>query len=204
MPTQPASPQARWMGVIIGVAFRTFAYGLLLTVTSISLRGLPTVAEKILILLGPIALLSSPLWVPFTAGFLSAYSWGHLQAKEYVRAIWLTALLSVPAVFALSLLLDNRIGIALCFLICLDVGISGKGVDQGSHFWKGQLGRQVLGYFSAHDDTDPISQWIGHRKVLISQETKHPSLKSIYSVILNTVNIANVLFSTSESTNQLR
>ncbi len=150
-----------WLGVVVGIAFRTFAYGILYAGFLLpSIRGFPPVDNNILAALYwmvAIATLGAPFWIPFAAGFLSACFWGHLEAGDYVRAIWLSAIGFLVVAVALSLILGLGPVIILLFLcIFLDVGLCGQGADKGNLFWQGQLGRQFLGDFSTRDEDEAV------------------------------------------------
>ena len=153
-----------WMGVAIGIGFRTFAYGFLWGVCLLpDTQGLSPLLENVaqaLFCVVALALLTAILWVPFIAGFLSAYCWNGFESSDQMNAVWLSALLYLLVPLALWLILDEASIFVFSFLFLgLDVWMCGKGANRGDCFWNSRQSRQFMGDFSTDD-------WKGDGKTL--------------------------------------
>ncbi|BCM90126.1 hypothetical protein IAD21_01977 [Abditibacteriota bacterium] len=99
-------------------------------------------------------------WIPFAAGFISSYFWRHLQAGNYVNAIWVNTIAFWLSVFCVAAYFRANPCVGLIFFY-LDVGMCSRGTKHGSKFWSSRLARQFLGDFSTRNDEE--SEPTNHR-----------------------------------------
>ena len=95
--------------------------------------------------------LASPIVIPFSAGFASAYYWRGVtwddEGKGVKNALWVSAMLFLP--FHLLLC-----GTCLLLTLPIDYAASDSGVKRGAEFWNSHQGRQFFGDFSTRDEDD--------------------------------------------------
>lgn len=151
-PTESASRRAFWQGFVVGLGLRYFAvaifFALFAAASQLRLsEAMGWIVWTPLIICG----LSSPLVIPFLAGFASAYFWRRVtwrdEHKDKSLAIWLSALLFLP--FHLLL-----IGCCLLLSLPIDYALCESGVQRGTQFWNGRSGRQFVGDFSTRDEDE--------------------------------------------------
>lgn len=142
------------MGIAVGMGFRAFAYGLLWGACLLQdIQGLSPLFRNVLdglFRVVALSLLTAILWVPFVAGFLSAYYWSRLESRDQLRAQWLSVLLFLLIPFTLWLTVNAAPVFSFSVLLVgPDVCMCGKGVNRGNRFWNSRQSRQFRGDFSA-------------------------------------------------------
>ena len=153
-PSEMSPRRALWMGLLVSIAFRVFAYGALcvgLVLLSSYLSGRGRNAFGLLV--AGAVILAALVVVPLVAGFFGGYYWRHLNPNDYTQSIFLADLvllgggLIVTGHFftgVLGLILIGSFDVALCVI----------GGESGSNFWKGEVARQFVGDFSVRDEDD--------------------------------------------------
>ena len=148
--------RALWMGLVVAVAFRVFAYGVFWVGLDQLDSRLPSPFRRDFVV-NTICLMVmvSPLVIPFVAGFLGGYYWRRLSPHDYANPVFIT-----NSVLLAGGWLITRYGFLFevvvggIFVALFDVSLCVIGGESGSKFWESRMARQFVGDFSVRDEDD--------------------------------------------------